>query len=136
MSIEKQQKKQMQLQQSISSMDLKIHEMKKRLRDIDFYLEHGSDYDDDALKKEKVSLGSLIKSIEDVRDSEVQRLHEGNKELNASEQILNLHGKGYVCEVRGYHVWAIDSFFETGPHRGHWKTRHCELCDTSEKLGR
>jgi predicted RNase H-like nuclease (RuvC/YqgF family) len=136
MSLEQAQKKILQLQQSVTSMDMKIHEMKNRLKDIDFFLEHGSDYDDDALRKERVNLASLIKAIEGVRDSESKRIQQANKELNASEQILELHGKGYVCQARGYHSWAIDSIFETGPHRGHWKTRHCELCDTSEKLGR
>jgi predicted RNase H-like nuclease (RuvC/YqgF family) len=136
MDYKQQEKKQAQLQQSVSSMDLKIHEMKNRLRDINFYLQHGSEYDDDALRKEFENLNSLIEAIEGVRNSEQKKLQQATKDLSASEQILELHGRGHVCQVRGYHVWAIDTLFEIGPHRGQWRTRHCELCDTSERLGR
>jgi hypothetical protein len=136
------------LQTSVGKLELSLAAEKKKVSDAEFYIQHPKSYvpaPGVAIDPEDVIVGMTkqvtqgkgnIAAIEGVLAEEQKRLTECNAFIQGDEQLLKMHDPHLVCHFRGEHSWEVDTTFDHGPNRGHWKKRHCTVCPTSETLGR
>ena len=128
-----------QLLASITSMEGKQLELRKRLEANRFYLQHPhtNTYEPEALRREIPQIEAQVEVVETALTSERARLSETAAALSGAEKILQMHSPFLVCQARGNnHAWKVTSVFESGRHRGKWRKRECTVCPTTEKQGR
>ena len=102
----------------------------KKIDEFEFY-RNDKNFDKNDIDTQILRSKENLRSIQQVLNSEKDKLEQLNKEISTANQIINAHGIEPCLIGSVPHIWDILAKHPSG----NFSHRKCRTCGTSEKVG-